>query len=226
MILKRKNEFYFNLFHIIREANVNERKMDMENICVFGSSSESIDKVYHQTAESLGSALVNKGYGVIFGAGKYGVMGATARGVVAAGGKLIGVSPTFFIEDGVIFDDCTELVFTESMRERKFIMEERADAFIICPGGIGTFEEFFEVFTLKQLRRHSKPIIIYNVNNYYNPMIEMMEKCVEQKFMAREFTELYTVAYTEEEVFEQLENYKAVVYDKYADIKNGGANNG
>ena len=79
----------------------------MENICVFGSSSESIDRIYHQTAESLGSALVKKGYGVIFGAGKYGVMGATAKGVVAAGGKLIGVSPTFFIEDGVIFDDCT-----------------------------------------------------------------------------------------------------------------------
>ena len=198
----------------------------MENICVFGSSSESIDRIYHQTAESLGSALVKKGYGVIFGAGKYGVMGATAKGVVAAGGKLIGVSPTFFIEDGVIFDDCTELVFTESMRERKFIMEERADAFIICPGGIGTYEELLEVFTLKQLRRHSKPIIIYNVNNYYNPMLEMMENCVEQKFMAREFTELYTVAYTEEEIFEQLENYKAVIYDKYADVKNGGAKNG
>ena len=107
----------------------------MKNICVFGSSSEKIDRIYHDTAESLGSALVKKGCSVIFGAGKYGVMGATARGVVAAGGNLIGITPKFFIEDEVIFYDCTELVYTESMRERKFIMEERADAFIICPGG-------------------------------------------------------------------------------------------
>ena len=198
----------------------------MKNICVFGSSSEQIDRIYLDTAEKLGTSLAQKGYGVIFGAGKYGVMGATARGVVAAGGKLIGVSPEFFIEDGVIYDNCTELVFTETMRERKFIMEDRADAFIICPGGIGTFEEFFEVFTLRQLRRHSKPIIIYNVNGYYNPMIAMMENAVEQKFLGREFTNLYTVAQTEEEIFEQLANYKPENYDKYASVKNGGENNG
>lgn len=184
-------------------------------ICVFGSSSERIDKEYLDTAEQLGKALVKKGHSVVFGAGKYGVMGATARGVASENGTLIGVSPTFFIEMDVLYDKCTELIFTETMRERKGIMEDRSDAFIICAGGMGTFEEFFEVLTLKQLERHSKPIIIYNVNGYYNSMLAMLDNAVKENFMTDDCNKLYTVANTEEEVFEQLENYVAYSYNKY-----------
>ena len=124
-------------------------------ICVFGSSSERIDREYLDTDESLAKSIVKKGHDVVFGAGKYGVMGATARGVSAENGRLIGVSPEFFKEMDVLYDGCTELIFTETMRERKGIMEDRSDAFIICAGGMGTFEEFFEVLTLKQLERHT-----------------------------------------------------------------------
>ena len=186
------------------------------NICVFGSSSEKIDREFLDTAENLGKAIAKKGDGVIFGAGKYGVMGATARGVSSENGTLIGVSPTFFLEMDVLYDKCTELIYTETMRERKGIMEDKADAFIICAGGMGTFEEFFEVLTLKQLRRHSKPIIIYNVKGYYDPMLAMLDNAVDNGFMTDDCNRLYTVAETEQEVFEQLENYVPFSYDKYS----------
>ena len=188
-------------------------------ICIFGASSEQIEKIYIDTAERLGKAAAVRGDAVIFGAGKYGVMGAAARGVSAVKGELIGVSPKFFIEDKVLYDGCTELVFTETMRERKAIMEDRADAFVICAGGIGTFEEFFEVLTLKQLRRHSKPIVIYNVNGYYDSLLNMMKKSVSEGFMSDECLKLYTVADTEQEVFEQIDNYKEYTYDKYGFLK-------
>lgn len=193
-------------------------------ICVFGASSEQIDKIYIETAESLGKSIASRGDGVIFGAGKYGVMGATARGVSSEKGELIGVSPRFFIKDNVLYDGCTELVFTETMRERKGIMEDRADAFVICAGGIGTFEEFFEVLTLKQLGQHSKPIVIYNTNGYYNSLIDMMKKSVAEGFMSDECFKLFTVACNEQEVFEQIDCYEEYSYDKYGFLKDGEQN--
>lgn len=196
------------------------------NICVFGSSSDVIDKEFLNTAESLGAEIAKRGDTMVFGAGKYGVMGASARGVAAQNGKLIGVSPKFFVEMNVIYDGCTEMIFTETMRERKGIMEDKSDAFVICPGGIGTFEEFFEVLTLKQLHRHSKPIVIYNVNGYYNPMLSMMNSAVEAKFMTDESNRLFTVAYTQQEVFEQIDNYVPFQYNKYNYLNGEGEDDG
>ncbi len=194
-------------------ANILDKKT--QKICVFGSSSEKIDREYLDSAERLGKALAERGKTVVFGGGRYGVMGAVARGVTAAGGKLIGVSPKFFIKLGVLVDNIDELIFTETMRERKGIMEDTSDAFIICAGGIGTFEEFFEVLTLKQLGKHSKQIIVYNYKGYYNELLKMMDASVEKKFMTKEIHKIYSVANTEEEVFEQLENYKKFLYNKY-----------
>lgn len=186
----------------------------MQTICVFGSSSESIDRDFLDSAEHLGGSLAEKNYSVVFGGGKYGVMGAVARGVTAKGGKLIGVSPEFFIKMEVLFEP-TEMIYTETMRERKAIMEDTSDAFIICAGGIGTFEEFFEVLTLKQLGVHSKPMIIYNYKGYYDELIAMMNASVGKRFMSDKVNLLYSVAATEEEVFEQLENYREFHYNKY-----------
>ena len=187
----------------------------IQTVCVFGSSSESIDKEYLDSAEHLGKTLAERGETVVFGGGRYGVMGAVARGVSSAGGKLIGVSPKFFIKMGVLFDEVQEMVYTDTMRERKAVMEDTSSAFIICAGGIGTFEEFFEVLTLKQLGRHKKPIIIYNYKGYYDELIAMMNASVEKKFMSDKVNKLYTVADTEEEVMYQLENYKEFNYSKY-----------
>ena len=183
-------------------------------ICVFCASSETIEKIYLQSGEQFGEMLAEHGDTLVFGAGKYGVMGAVARGLRRKGGKAIGVIPTFFDDSEVAFTDC-ELVHTETMRERKFIMEDISDAFVMMPGGIGTFEEFFEVLTLKQLRRHSKPIVIYNVNGYYDSLINLMETAISQNFMSEKCRELYYVTDSSDKVFDFIDNYKPYSYDKY-----------
>lgn len=176
-------------------------------ICVYGASSALIDESYIQAGEELGRMMAMRGHGLVFGAGADGMMGALARGVHSHGGEIIGVVPSFFNVDGVLFDNCTELVRTETMRERKQIMEDRADAFIVSPGGIGTFEEFFEILTLRQLGRHTKPIVILNTNGYYDSMDEMLEKAVISGFMTAECKKLYTTAATPEEALDYIENY-------------------
>lgn len=183
-------------------------------ICVFCASSETIDKLYLQSGESFGEMLAEQGHTLVFGAGKYGIMGAVARGLRRKGGKAIGVIPTFFNESEVAFTDC-ELVYTETMRERKKIMEDASDAFVMMPGGIGTFEEFFEILTLKQLRRHTKPIIIYNVNGYYDPLLNLIDAAISENFMDEKCRSLYFVTDSADKVFEHLENYTPYSYDKY-----------
>ncbi|MBQ1839622.1 MAG: TIGR00730 family Rossman fold protein [Ruminococcus sp.] len=189
----------------------------MKQICVFGSSSESIDRAYLAEAEALGKFLAEKGCGVVYGAGKYGVMGAVARGVQAAQGELLGVSPDFFTELNVLKEDYGEVLLTPTMRERKAVMEDKADAFIVCAGGIGTLEEFFEVITLKQLGRHQKPIILLNTCGFYDPMIDMMEQSVAMNFMSHNVHRLYSVADSIDEAWQQLENYRAFGYNKYTE---------
>ncbi len=176
------------------------------NICIYGASSDAIDPVYLTRVEALGETLAGRGHGLVFGAGAKGVMGAAARGFYKAGGPIKGVAPTFFNVDGVLFEHCTEFVPTETMRERKQIMEDSADAFIIGPGGIGTFEEFFEILTLKQLGRHAKPIAIYNVNGYYDAMLAMLQKSADENFMRKLTLDLYKVFDDDNAMIDYLEN--------------------
>lgn len=184
------------------------------NICVFGASSSTIDKTFIDRVERLGREMADRGHSLIYGAGASGLMGAVARGVYERNGNIVGVVPDFFEEedmgvDGRIFQKCTELIKTDSMRERKRIMEDRADAFIIVPGGIGTFEEFFEVFTLKQLERHNKAIAILNINGYYDAMLNMLDVAVEHKFLREACRLLYKVFTDENEMLDYIESYKA-----------------
>lgn len=184
------------------------------NICVFGASSSIIDKSYIEHTEELGRKIAERGHGLVYGAGASGLMGAVARGVYENGGNIVGVVPDFFEEedmgvDGRIFKNCTELIKTETMRERKRIMEDKADAFIIVPGGIGTFEEFFEVFTLKQLERHNKAIAILNINGYYDAMLNMLDAAVQEKFLREACHLLYKVFDDDDEMLDYIENYKA-----------------
>ncbi|MBQ7923465.1 MAG: TIGR00730 family Rossman fold protein [Clostridia bacterium] len=149
-------------------------------ICVYGAASPTIDKEYFEKVEYMGSEMAKRGHSLVFGGGGNGLMGAAARGVRAEGGYIMGVIPKFFDEENVeaICDFCDELIMPDTMRQRKQIMEDNADAFIVVPGGIGTYEEFFEILTLKQLCRHNKPIAIYNIKNYYAELIETMEKAM------------------------------------------------
>ena len=121
------------------------------NVCLYGASSTQIADSYITATEKLGEALAAAGHSLVYGAGGSGLMGAVARGMTRGNGTIIGVVPSFFKVDGILYDGCTEVVFTDTMRERKQIMEERSDAFVVAPGGIGTYEEFFEIYTLKQL---------------------------------------------------------------------------
>jgi len=161
------------------------------NVCVFGASSDELEPRFFDAAEAMGRALAENGLGMVFGGGAHGLMGAAARGAHSAGGYIVGIAPRFFDRPGVLFEHCSELVFTETMRERKRRMEELSDAFVVLPGGIGTFEEFFEVLTLKQLGRHRKPIAVLNTDGYYVPLFQLLEHAVDRGFMLEKCRELY-----------------------------------
>jgi uncharacterized protein (TIGR00730 family) len=156
------------------------------NLCLYGASSDQIAPAYLQAVEALGEKLARRGHGLVFGGGAQGLMGAAARGVSSRNGYILGVAPSFFHVDGVLYPHCSEFIYTETMRQRKQIMEDRSDAFIMTPGGIGTFEEFYEILTLRQLGRHNKPIAILNTRDYYRPLLLMQEQAMEQGFLRRE----------------------------------------
>lgn len=177
-------------------------------ICVFGAASKTIDEKYIIAVEELGEYLAKRGHNLVFGSGSTGEMGAAARGFRKGGGKTHGVVPTFFKEDLNDFVDwnCDKMTYTETMRERKAVMEDEADCFIITPGGSGTFEEFFEVLTLKQLGRHRKPIAIFNVDGYYDAMNDMIEKSIETEFIKPSCRSLYRFVTNFDELCEYIEN--------------------
>ena len=183
------------------------------NICVYGASSDAIDKAYIEAGERLGEEMAKRGHTLIFGGGAGGLMGAAARGAARYGGKIIGIAPSFFNVDGVLFDKCTELIRTETMRERKQLLEDMSDAFIMSPGGIGTYEEFFEVLTLKQLDRHNKAISILNTNGYYTPMDRLLKETAKNGFMREASLKLYKMCDSVEEILSYIEDYVPTEYD-------------
>lgn len=178
------------------------------NICVFGAASNEIDKKYMDDIERMAEKLAKDGHHLVFGAGGQGLMGAAARGFKKGGAKITGVIPTFFKEAEIeaIYDECDELIYTDTMRERKAVMEDKADAFVIVPGGIGTFEELFEVLTLKQLGRHSKPIAIYNCKGYYDKMEAMLNTSIEEGFVRHTCKEIYSYVNNVDELIRYINN--------------------
>ena len=175
------------------------------NICVFGASSDRIDSSYLEAAEKLGTLIARCGHRLVFGGGREGLMGACARGVLCEGGKALGIAPRFFDEPGVLMKEpACEILFTDTMSERKCLMEEKADAFIALPGGIGTYEEFFEVLTLKQLGRHSKPMAMLNTLGYYNIFNELLRQTAKQGFMRDDVLSLYAMCKDPEAVMDHI----------------------
>ena len=184
------------------------------NICVYGASSRAIDKKYTEAAFALGKALAERGHALVFGGGNSGVMGASARGADSVeGAKILGIAPTFFQVDGVLYEHCTEFISPPDMRERKKLLEERSDAFVIAPGGIGTYDEFFEILTLKQLGRHNKPIAILNVDGYYDPMLALLRHTVEGEFMNETSMELFAEFTEIAPLLTYLEEYDAPLHE-------------
>ena len=184
------------------------------NICVFGASSNEIGEIYLSASEKLGRLIAAGGHTLVFGGGANGVIGSVARGVKSVGGHIIGVIPHFINADGVSFEECDELVMTDTMRERKAEMENRADAFLICPGGIGTFEELFEVLSLKQLQRHGKAIVILNTEGYYDGLKQLLEQSIRENFVREICRTLYSFADTPEQAIRDIEEYVPHIEDE------------
>lgn len=182
-------------------------------ICIYGASSNAIDKSFLDSGELLGEALAQNNHAVVFGGGAAGLMGAVARGAYKSNGEIIGICPSFFNVDGALFNNCTEMIYTETMRERKQLLEEMSDAFIITPGGIGTFDEFFEIYTLRQLGVHKKPIAIYNTNGYYNSLIDMLNNAIDKDFMPGTNMDLLFVSDNPQEIINHIENYNPADYE-------------
>ena len=177
-------------------------------ICIFGASGRELDARYYAEAEAVGRLIGENGDSIVFGGGAEGLMGACARGVSAAGGDVVGIAPRFFDEPGILYDKCSRMIFTETMRERKKLLEERSDATIVTPGGIGTYEEFFEILTLKSLGRIDRPIVLYNINGYYDSMRALLEYTAGEKFMARDVVDMCRFMKDPEEILDYIENYR------------------
>lgn len=175
------------------------------NITLYGAASDRIDRAYIDGVEALGLAMAKRGHTMVFGAGSTGLMGAAARGMHKGGGKIIGVTPHFMHTLEPVSDLCTELIATETMAERKTIMEEKADAFIITPGGLGTLDEFFQILTLKILGRHDKPIILYNINGYWDSLLGVIGSYILKSFISPEVANDFSICETPESVFQVIE---------------------
>ena len=186
----------------------------IKNVCVYASSSTLLDEIYVNKAEELGRTLAQRGIGLVYGAGGYGLMGAAARGAREAGGSVIGVIPEKMDVDGVVFDGCTELFVTRTMRERKALMEDKSDAFIALPGGFGTFEEVLEIIALRLLMYHTKPVVILNINGFYDALVKQFDIAVEQKFASPKALEMFGVFSEVDEALAYIENYQPEVYIK------------
>ncbi len=172
--------------------------------CVYCASSSKADKVYIDAAYTLGKLLAENDIRCVFGAGKTGLMGSLARGVMDNRGEIIGVIPEFMIAEGWGNEDLTQLKITPTIHSRKETMAQLSDATIAMPGGCGTLEELMEIITWKQLGLFSGAVIILNINNYYTPLIEMLERAVEERFMREEHRAIWQVVTTPQEAIDAL----------------------
>lgn len=177
---------------------------EIKNVCVYSASSTQIAPVYFQVAEELGRLLAEKHINLINGAGCIGLMAATSNAVLAAGGTVTGVIPRFMVEQGWHHQGLTRLVETETMHERKQLMADLSDGVIALPGGCGTLEELLEIITWKQLGLYLKPIVILNIEGYYDPLIAMLQNAINGNFMRKEHEVIWQVATTAQEAVECL----------------------
>ena len=175
------------------------------NITLYGAASDRIDRIYIDRVEELGRVMARRGHTMVFGAGATGLMGAAARGMAEEKGRIVGVTPHFMHTLEPVSKLCTELIATETMAERKTLMEDKADAFVIVPGGVGTLDEFYQILTLRVLHRHEKPIVLYNIDGFWNSTLAVIREGVEKGFISAEALEDFVLCDTPEAIFDFLE---------------------
>ena len=176
----------------------------LKNVCVYSASSTQIDPIYFQAADTLGRLLAQKGINLINGAGCLGLMSRISDAALATGGTVTGIIPRFMVEQNWHHKGLTHLIETETMHERKRMMADLSDGIIALPGGCGTMEELLEIITWKQLGLYLKPIVILNTNGFYNPLLEMLERAIDQHFMRRQHGSIWQVTQTPDEAIQLL----------------------
>jgi uncharacterized protein (TIGR00730 family) len=179
----------------------------MNSVSVFCGSSEGNDPMIIETAYQLGQTLAENTIALVYGAAKIGIMGKVAKGALDRKGKVIGVIPHFLETKEIVHDGLDELIVTDNMHDRKVIMYDRSDGFMIIPGGFGTMDEFFEITTWGQLGLHTKPIGILNINGYYDALIQQCKKMVERGFLKQENLNAVVVDTTIEGLLIKMKNY-------------------
>ena len=191
---------------------------DVRTICVYCASSNRVDECYNSAAHKLGALLAREGISLVTGGGSIGLMRAVEDGTLEGGGRAIGVIPQFMVEQGWHHTGLTELRITEDMHTRKQTMAALSDAVIALPGGCGTMEELCEIITWKQLGLYLNPIVILNINGYYDALRAQLQRAIDEHFMGRIHADIWSVATTPEEALEQIR--KTPVWDpsirKYA----------
>jgi len=188
----------------------------MKRLCVFCGSSPGAMPEYSQAARRLGSLLAQRQVGLVYGGGNVGMMGQLAKAVIEQGGEVIGVIPRELLEKKVAYTALSDLRVVGSMHERKALMAELADGFLALPGGLGTLEEFFEVWTWAQLGLHQKPCGLLNICDYYTPLITFLDHLVTQGFLAAAHRSMVMVEEHPEALLEQFDQYRAPIVDKAA----------
>ena len=189
----------------------------MKSLCVYCSSSDRLEPKYYAAATELGEELGWRQWTLVYGGGRTGLMGALARGVKSKGGRVVGVIPEFMKVRELEFTEADELICVLTMRERKMLMETRADAFLALPGGWGTLEELTEMLTWLQLSIHAKPIGLLNVAGYFDHLLAFAETMVSEGFVRVEHRSLFCVAEDPERLIEQLAATTLVTGDKGVD---------
>ncbi|MCE8467031.1 TIGR00730 family Rossman fold protein [Bacteroides nordii] len=184
----------------------------INSVCVYSASSTKIDEVYFNAARQLGQLLAKRRIRLINGAGSLGLMRSLADAVLENGGEVTGVIPKFMVEQGWHHTGLSKLVEVESMHERKQLMADLSDAVIALPGGCGTLEELLEIITWKQLGLYLNPIVILNTNGFFDPLLDMLTRAIDENFMRRQHGEIWHVATTPEEAVELI--YTVPVWDE------------
>ena len=204
------------------EQAVDKSELTMPLVAVYCGSRLGNKDVYEQAARELGQALADNGMGLVYGGASIGLMGAVADEVISGGAQAVGVIPTFMLKHEIAHEQLTRLHLTDTMHTRKTVMAEYADAFITLPGGLGTLEEIMEIATWRQLYQHEKPMIILNINGFYDRMVEHLKYTADQGFMKQEDLERLVVCNTIDEAIDLLKT--VVTIDSAVDTEKMAGN--
>lgn len=190
----------------------------MKSIAVFCGSSNGNDNQIISEAYNLGQTFAEQKITLVYGAAKIGIMGKVAKGAIDNNGKVIGVIPDFLKTKEIVHADLTELIVTKNMHDRKVLMYDKSDGFIIIPGGFGTMDEFFEITTWGQLGLHTKPIGILNTNGYYDALIQQCKVMVESGFLKKENLDAVVIANSIDGLLEKMNNFKPLPAPKWLNL--------